>query len=71
MAKYKYYSYEQSLLLAVNFSKQILTGTLEYTINWLVENKIKTNIFKYKYHNDKTGAPAYSPKILLMVTSKN
>ena len=40
MPRYKHYEYDQSLLLPVNFSEQIMPVTLEYTINYLVEEKI-------------------------------
>ena len=40
MAKYKKYSYHQGVMIPVDFTKQIVPGSLEYTIHWLVENKI-------------------------------
>lgn len=38
MAKYKDYSYEQTVLLPVNFSNQILLGTFEYTLNSVIDD---------------------------------
>ncbi|MGA1790575.1 MAG: hypothetical protein ACMUIM_03755 [bacterium] len=39
MAKYKTYNYRQNVLLTVDFEKQIVPGTLEYTIHTLVEER--------------------------------
>jgi transposase len=67
MAKYKKYTYDQGLMIAVDFTKQIVPGSLEYTIHWLVENKIDLTGIEAKYKNDFTGAPAYDPSILLKI----
>ena len=67
MAKYKKYSYDQGVMIPVDFTKQIVPGSLEYTIHWLVENKIDLTGIEAKYKNDKTGAPAYDPAILLKI----
>jgi len=40
MACYKDYNYDQSKLLPINFSEQILPGSFEYTVNYLVENEL-------------------------------
>ena len=40
MARYKYYSYEQAVMIPVDFSAQILPGTIEHTISLLVDNRI-------------------------------
>jgi hypothetical protein len=40
MARYKDYSYTQGIMIPVDFTQQILPGTLEHTIHWLVENRI-------------------------------
>lgn len=67
MAKYKDYSYEQSIMIPVDFTKQILPGTFEYTIHWIVDNKIDLSGMAEKYKNDTTGAPAYNPSIMLKI----
>lgn len=67
MARYKPYNYDQMRLLPISLSKQIQPGTLEYTINEIVENKINLSVFNSNYNNDDTGSKAYSPKILLKV----
>lgn len=67
MARYKEYSYEQGIMIPVDFTKQIVPGTLEYTIHWIVNNKVDLSEIETKYKNDETGAPAYDPAILLKI----
>lgn len=40
MARYKDYNYGQNKLLPVNFSEQILPGTFEYTVYYLVDHEL-------------------------------
>ena len=37
MARYKEYSYSQGKFIPIHFSKQILPGTFEYTLNYLID----------------------------------
>ena len=67
MAKYKPYNYDQMVMLPINLKEQLEPGTLEYAIHELVEKKIDTSIFEEHFQNDETGAPAFSPKILLKI----
>ena len=67
MARYKEYSYEQSKLIPIAFSQQILAGTFEYTLNYLIDNEFDLSVFEQGCHNDETGAPAYDPAILLKI----
>ena len=67
MARYKDYNYDQSKLLPINFSEQILPGSFEYTVNYLVDNELNLTVFESRYNNDETGSPAYDPAILLKI----
>ena len=67
MARYKDYSYEQGIMIPVDFTKQVVPGTIEHTIHWIVDNKINLSGISVKYRNDKTGASAYNPAILLKI----
>jgi len=67
MARYKDYNYDQSKLLPINFSEQILPGSFEYTVNYLVDNELDLTVFDSRYNNDETGSPAYDPAILLKI----
>jgi transposase len=67
MAKYKTYNYDQMVMIPISLQNQLEAGTLEYTINELVENNIDLSVFEERYQNDDTGATAINPKILLKV----
>jgi transposase len=67
MARYKDYDYSQGKFIPVHFDKQILPGTFEYTLHYLIDHEIDLSIFDLRYNNDETGAPAYDPAILLKI----
>ncbi|MCK5195950.1 MAG: transposase, partial [Desulfobulbaceae bacterium] len=67
MAKYKKYSYDQARFIPIHFDKQILPGTFEYSLSYLIDNEIDLSLFDSRYNNDETGAPAYDPAILLKI----
>ena len=64
MAKFKETEGKQSLFVAVNLQQQLIPGTFEWTIDYLID-KIDISLFECNYKNDFFGAAAYSPKILL------
>jgi transposase len=67
MAKYKHYDYSQGKFIPISFDKQILPGTFEHTLHYLIDNDIDLSAFDLPYKNDETGAPAYDPRILLKI----
>jgi len=67
MAKYKKYSYDQGKFIPIQFDRQIVPGTFEYTLSYLVDNEIDLSVFEQRYKNDETGAPAYDPAIMLKI----
>lgn len=67
MANYKHYDYRQNKMLPVNFDEQILPGSFEYTVCYLVEHELDLSVFESRYCNDEGGAPAYDPAILLKI----
>ena len=67
MPRFKEYNQQQTVLLPVSFDRQILPGTFEYTLNYLVDEKLDLSIFDHKYNNDETGRPAYDPALLLKI----
>ena len=64
MARFKYGDNSQGVFLPINLEKQLLPGTFEWTINYLID-KLDISLFEQNYHNDEKGAAAYSPKVLL------
>ncbi len=67
MARYKEYDYTQGKFIPIHFDKQIIPGTFEHTLHYLIDNEIDLSIFDLRYQNDETGAPAYDPAILLKI----
>ena len=67
MARYKYYDYNQTVMIPIELEKQIIAGTLEYAIHRLVEERVKIEPFEKKLKNDETGRPAYDPKVMLKI----
>ena len=67
MARYKHTDTEngQGMFLTVNLKEQLLPGTFEYMLNDLIGNKINISTFDAKYKNDKTGAKAIPPAVLI------
>jgi transposase len=67
MARYQDYCYEQGKLIPISFREQILPGTFEYTLSYLVDHELDLSIFDGRYCNDETGRPAYDPALLLKI----
>ncbi|HEX5056778.1 MAG TPA: transposase, partial [Gammaproteobacteria bacterium] len=67
MAKYKPYDYDQSKLLPIHFHEQILPGSFEHTLTYLIDHELDLTVFDTRYRNDEGGAPAYDPAILLKI----
>ncbi len=67
MARFKPYSYAQKVMLPISFKNQILPGTFEYALDYIVDNELDVSVFEERYKNDETGAPAYDPAILLKI----
>ena len=51
------------MFIPIKFSKQIIPGSFEHALNYIVDNEIDTTIFETRYKNNETGAPAYDPAI--------
>ena len=64
MARFKHTDKSQGLFLTVNLEKQLIPGTFEWTIDYLI-SKIDISVYEQNYNNDEKGADAYSPRILL------
>ena len=67
MARYKQYNYDQQKLLPISFSRQILPGTFEYTLSYIIDYELNLSVLDARFDNDDTGAPAYDPAILLKI----
>ncbi len=67
MARYKDYDYSQGKFIPIHFDRQILPGTFEYSLHYLIDNEIDLSLVDLRYRNEGTGAPAYDPAILLKI----
>lgn len=67
MARYKDVHYDQDKFIAVSFRKQILPGTFEYTLSYLIDHELDVSLFDARYRNDETGAPAFDPAVRLKI----
>ena len=66
MARYKHID-TSPRFLAVDLERQLLPGTFEHALNYLIDHKIDLSGFDTRYCNDLTGATAYPPGMLLKV----
>lgn len=67
MARYKDYCYEQAKMIPIACKDQILPGTFEYTLSYLIDHELDLSVFDARYCNDDTGRPAYDPALLLKI----
>lgn len=67
MPKFINYNYDQLKMLAVSYDKQVLPGTFESSLMYLIDEKLDLTIFHTRYKNDDNGRPAYDPAILLKI----
>ena len=51
----------EKVFLSITFLKQVIPGTFEYTINYLMDNEIDLSDFHKRFRNEETGALAYNP----------
>jgi len=66
MARYKVID-ARPWFLAVGLRRQLVCGTFEHALDWLVDHEFDLTPFDVHYQNDDDGAPAYLPGMLLKV----
>ena len=54
-------------LLPIDFDKQLLPGTFEHALCYLVDHELDLSDFHARYRNSIEGAPAYDPAVLLKI----
>jgi transposase len=67
VARYKDTCPKQDRLISVQLERQILPGTLEYTLQNLIDEELDLFIFDARYRNDEDSAPAHNPPVLLKI----
>ena len=64
MARFKPEERSQGLFLEVNLYEQLVPGTFEWTLDYLID-RMDLSVYEQNYNNDEKGAAAYQPKALL------
>jgi hypothetical protein len=64
MARFKYTDNSQGQFMTVNLAEQLLPGTFEWTLDYLI-GRMDLPSFEKNYRNDERGAAAYPPGMLL------
>jgi len=67
MPRFKDYDYNQMKMIPLSFDRQILPGSFEYSLCYLIDHEIDQKIFSHRYINDDNGRPAYDPALLLKI----
>lgn len=67
MARYKPYDYNQMSMVPLSLENQLVPGTLEYAIHYIIEERLDLSMFNERYRNDETGRRAINPKVLLKI----
>lgn len=67
MPRFKSYNYDQTIMVPVNLQDQLVPGSFEFAIHYLVDNEIDLSGFETRFKNDEEGRPGYDPRILLKV----
>ena len=66
MARYKQMD-TSPRLIPVDLERQLLPGTFEHALNHLIDHELDLSGFDARYKNDRTGASAWPPGMLLKV----
>jgi len=67
MARSKGYDYAQDEFISVNYRDQLLPGSLEYAIRYLIDERIGLDRFEGFYKNEEMGPKVYDPRLLLKI----
>lgn len=67
MPNYKPEERNQMRMIPVSLSSQLMTGTLEFAIDEVIEHLIDVSKLDRRYKNEGTGCAAYNPRMLLKV----
>jgi hypothetical protein len=54
-------------MVPIFLEDQLLPGTLEYAIHYIVEKQFNMSIFDVWYNNDNTGRKSIDPKLLMKI----
>ncbi|MFZ6749935.1 hypothetical protein [Undibacterium sp. Ren11W] len=66
MARYKIIDHNPKFIPVV-LDAQLMAGSFEYALDYLIDNELDLSRFDKRYKNDDTGAPAYAPAVMLKI----
>ena len=66
MARYKAVDRNPKFIPVV-LSEQLQPGTFEFTLDHLIDHELDFSALDSRFRNDRTGAPAYEPRIMLKI----
>lgn len=66
MARYKLVD-RSPRLLPVDLAAQLLPGSFEHALDFLIDTELDVSGIARRYLNDDTGAPAYDPAVMLKI----
>ncbi|MAA75757.1 MAG: transposase [Salinisphaeraceae bacterium] len=58
MPRFKAYNYDQQVMLAIDFRRQIQPGTFEWAINLVVDTRLDMAVFDHRFANDADVPPS-------------
>lgn len=67
MPRYKREQYDQTKMIPIAFDQQLVPGTFEHALAYIVDHELDLSCFDGQYNNDETGREAYHPGTLLKV----
>jgi transposase len=67
MPRFKDYDYNQTKFVPISYDKQIIPGTFEYTLSYIIDKETDLSVFDCNYKNDEVGRPAWDPAIILKI----
>lgn len=67
MPRFKENNRKQSIMIPLFLENQLIPGTIEHSIDYLVDNTLDLRPLISDYNNEANGAPAYPPGPLLKV----
>ena len=66
MARYKIID-RSPRFLPVVLDAQLMPGSFEYALDYLIDQQLDLSALDARYHNDATGSTAYDPRVLLKI----
>src|SRR5687767_8453755 len=66
MARFKIVD-RSARLLPIVLDAQLLPGSFEHALDYLIDSEIDVSGIARRYVNDETGAPAYDPAVMLKI----